>query len=65
VTEATDSLRYEVGSEMHRLEAKLEESWSIIERLKLLLTKMKWVQEEEKLHEQKVRVFGTTITSKG
>ena len=48
---ATDELKRRVHHEIHRLEMTLDEARSNIDALKLLLTEIKWVQEQEELHE--------------
>ena len=38
-----------VRHEIHRLEKKLDDAQSGIDSLKLILTEIKWVQEQEKI----------------
>jgi len=48
---ALDDLRRLATHEIHRLEQKLTEAQSDLDSLKLVLTEIKWVQDEDEVKE--------------
>ena len=48
---APDSIKHHVRQEIHRIKKKLAQVESSIDALELLLTEIKWIQEQEKINE--------------
>ena len=49
---APDKLRQLANHEIHRMERKLNEAQDELESIKLILTEIKWVQEQEDIDER-------------
>jgi len=50
---APDNIKHHVRQEIHRIKQKIAEAQSGIDTLELLLTEIKWVQEQEDINEFK------------
>ena len=46
---APDNIKHHVRQEIHAIKKKLAQAESSIDTLELLLTEIKWVQEQEKI----------------
>jgi len=46
---APDSIRHHVRQEIHQIKKRISEAQSGIDALELLLTEIKWIQEQEKI----------------